>query len=135
MKNVVEVDFNIKTEVESDIQQKGYVPLIAEEIQLLIAGKTFLGSFPPSFKYVISVNRDGSLEGKNNYQHYDVGKWTINTERNTLSVNWNFGWANTTNHVYLVDDVVQMFDVTSGKLNTSFDEPIESVESIKTFEI
>ena len=135
MKDIVEVDFNQKTEVESSVQQKGHAPLNAKEIRLLIVGKTFLGSFPPSFKYIISVNRDGSLEGKNNYQHYDIGKWTINTESNTLSVNWDFGWTNTTNHVYLVDDVVQMFDATSGKLNTSFDEPIEGVESIKAFEI
>jgi hypothetical protein len=133
--NSAVVNSNQKNEFESQLRQKGYVPLNAEEITSHIVGRTFLGSFPPSFKYVISVNRDGSLEGKNNYQHYDVGKWTINTEKNTLSVNWNFGWANTTNHVYLVDDVVQMFDATSGKLNTSFDESIKSVESIKTFEI
>ncbi len=134
MKDVVKVN-NKKTEIESDMHQQDYAPLNAEEIQSLIVGKTFLGSFPPSFKYIISVNSDGSLEGKNNYQHYDVGKWIINAESNTLSVSWNFGWVNSTNHVYLVGDVVQMFDATSGKLNTSFDEPIEGVESIRTFKI
>ncbi len=135
MKDVVDVNFNNMTEVESDLQQKEYAPLNAEEIQLLIVGKTFLGSFPPSFKYIISVNIDGSLEGKNNYQHYDIGKWIINAENNTLSVNWDFGWVNSTNHVYLVDDVVKMFDSTSSKLNTSFDELIEGVDSIKAFDI
>ena len=66
MKDSVEVNFN-QAEIESDLQQKGYTPLNAEAIHQLIVGKVFLGSFPPSFKYIISVNSNGSLEGKNNY--------------------------------------------------------------------
>lgn len=129
------MNFNQETDIPCDLQKLGCNPLDAEEIKLHIAGKTFLGSFPPFFKYIILVNKDGTLEGKNNYEHYDVGKWVVDTEKNTLSVNWDFGWANTTNHVYLINGVFQMFDTTSGKLNTSFDEPIESVESIKAFVI
>ena len=135
MRKAIKVDFNTKTENESYIQQQGYTPLNAEAIQLLIVGKTFLGYFPPCFKYIISINKEGGLEGKNNYQHYDIGKWIINAESNTLCVNWHFGWANTTNRVYLIDEVLQLFDATSGKLNTSFNKSIKDVESIKNFEV
>lgn len=135
MKNAIDIFFNKQTDSESLIQQQGHMSLDAEEIKAQIVGKTFLGSFPPAFKYIILVNKDGSLEGKNNYQHYDMGKWTISAKTNTLSVSWDLGWEKSTNNVYVVDNVVKMFDTTSGKLNTSFDEQIEAVQSIKVFKI
>jgi len=121
------------TESESDIRKKGYLPLDAKEIESHIFGKTFLGFFPPYFRYIILFNENGGLEGKNNYQHYDTGKWVINSD-NTLSVSWNFGWENTTNHVYFIDGNIKFFDVGSGKMNTYFERSIETVESIKAFD-
>lgn len=109
--------------------------LSAEEIERHIVGKVFLGSFPPAFKYIVSINDNGSLEGKNNYQHYDTGEWSIDAETNTLSVKWSNGWEASTNKVYLTGGVVTMFCASSGKLNTSFDEQLQGVESIKLFEI
>lgn len=138
MSNDLAADFNDTIESEDDIRDKGYMPLEANAIKQLIVGRTFLGSFPPVFKYIISINRNGSLEGKNNYQHYDTGKWKIDKESNTLCVSWDFGWQSSTSRVYQVDDVVKMFDATTGKLNTSFDELVELVEgdeSIQGFKI
>ena len=89
MNNKKTENFNDKAEIDSDVHLNDFQPLSAEEIKLHIVGKTFLGSFPPFFKYIISVNADGSLEGKNNYQHYDTGNWIIDTKKNTLSVSWN----------------------------------------------
>jgi len=122
-------------EIGLDPQQKGFSALNAEEMELHFAGKTFLGSFPPFFKYIIFLKSDGRLEGKNNTQHYDIGQWTINAENNTLSVKWDYGWESTTNHVYLEGEVFKFFDVSTGRMNTSFDQLIDSVESVKAFEI
>lgn len=119
---------NKTTEFESGVQ------LDTKGIELHLVGKTFFASFPPSFKYIVSINKDGSLEGKNDHEHYDTGNWIVDPENNTLSVNWDFGWGSSTSHVYLVNNIVKIFDSTSGKLNTSFDEQIEDVGSIKTFE-
>ena len=125
---------NKTIEFEPGVPQKDHVQLDAKGIERHLVGKTFFASFPPSFKYIVSINKDGSLEGKNDHDHYDTGTWVMDAENNTLSVSWDLGWGSSTSHVYLVNNIVKIFDSTSGKLNTSFDEQIDDVESIKTFE-
>jgi hypothetical protein len=109
--------------------------LTAEQIGAQLVGKTFLGFFPPMFKYVVSIQADGRLEGKNNYQHYDVGRWTIDPNTHTFSVAWELGWVSSTSHVYAHDDVFELVDAQTGKLNTRFDKAIAPVASIEHFEI
>ena len=50
MKDETEVNVN-----KANIQQKG-LPLNEAEIKSQIVGKTFLGSHPPIFKYIIAIN-------------------------------------------------------------------------------
>jgi len=122
-------------ETESLILQQGYTPLDAEGIKSQLIGKTFMGHFPPVFKYVVCLNQDYSLEGKNNYQHYDKGVWEIDNKNNTLSVVWQLGWVSSINRVYQIGRIFKLFDASSGKLNTRFDETIKPVKNIKEFDI
>jgi len=122
-------------ETESLILQQGYTPLDAGAITSHLVGKTFIGRFPPVFKYVVCLNEDGSLEGKNNCQHYDEGVWEVDGKNNTLSVVWKFGWISSINRVYQIGRVFRLFDASSGKLNTLFDDVIRPVKNIKMFDV
>lgn len=131
MKNYITIDQNPKT--EEMLIKKGYKPLTASEIKEKIAGKYFLGGYLHGFKYIVAVNLEGTLEGKNDYEHYDRGRWLINNEQHTLSVYWEKGWDSTITRLYPVDNSIQMYDAQTGLWRTSFNQAIEKVNHIKAY--
>ncbi len=131
MKNYFNIITNTKR--EETLINKGYKPLTASEIKEKIAEKYFLGGYLHGFKYIVAVNLDGTLESKNDYGHYDCGKWLIDNEQHTLSVYWERGWDSTITRLYAVDESIHMYDSQTGVWRTSFDQPIEKVDSIKAY--
>ena len=131
MKNYINIQ-TISTNEET-LLNKGYQPLTASEIKEKIVGKYFLGGYLHGFKYIVAVNADGTLESKNDYEHYDHGKWLIDKERDTLNVYWQRGWDSTITRLYAVDESIHMYDAQTGVWRTSFDREIEKVDSIKGY--
>lgn len=131
MKNYITIDENQKA--EATLIKEGYKPLTASEIKEKIAGKYFLGSYLHGFKYIVAVNVEGTLESKNDYEHYDRGRWLINNEQHTLSVYWEEGWDSTVTRLYAVDESIQMYDAQTGVWRTRFDQVIDQVKDIKAY--
>jgi hypothetical protein len=121
-------------ETEALVKEQGYVNLDSVEIKERIIGKQFFGGYLHGFQYVISINENGSLEGKNNYQHYDVGEWTINEEEHTLSVKWQYGWDDTTTRLYDINGEISMYDAYTGHWRTVLREPIKEAINIEEYE-
>lgn len=131
MKDFIEIDNTIK--LVSDAIEKGFSQLTADDIKDKIVGKQFLGGYLQGFQYIISINKDGSLEGKNNYHHYDIGHWQINISKNTLSVTWQYGWDNTTTHLYERNAQINMYDENTGVWRTSLNQEISPKLNIKNY--
>lgn len=113
-------------ETENKAIKNGYRQLSGKEISEKLVGQQFLGSYLHGFQYVISINTDGSLVGKNNYQHHDVGSWVIDMEENTLSVNWRHGWDNTTTRLYELGEEIRMYDKKKWTMEDLFKPKNES---------
>jgi hypothetical protein len=107
--------------------------LTSKDIKQKIIGKTFYGKHSPNFEYIIAINSDGTLEGINNCNHYDWGKWQLNEEQHTLTVMWQNGWQNTTSNVHKKEGVTQMIDANTGQLNTRLNHEIEPIKNIQAY--
>jgi len=129
MNNYINLSEN--TDSEEIAIGNGYSQLSGREIKDQLVGKQFLGGYINGFQYIIAINADGSLEGNNNYQHYDTGSWSIDMEKGTLSVNWENGWDNTTTRLYEIDKEIRMYDKETGKWRTSLKQQIDKVQNIK----
>jgi hypothetical protein len=132
MKNYVDLSEN--TDSEKTAIENGYSQLSGKEIKEQLVGKLFLGCYLHGFQYIISINTDGSLEGKNNYQHYDIGSWVIDMEKHTMNVNWKHGWDNTTTRLYKVGKEIRMYDKETGEWRSSLKQYIDGVQNIKTYQ-
>ncbi|MCP4073175.1 MAG: hypothetical protein GY742_15775 [Hyphomicrobiales bacterium] len=108
--------------IEAMIIEGGYPQLSGEELKQIIAGKTILGDYAYSFKFVAFINRNGTMEGKNNVGSHHFGEWSINKKTKTFSVLWDSGWDNTTTRAYLVDGKIKFFDSDTGQWRTTFTE-------------
>jgi hypothetical protein len=128
------IDANKAPETEGLVKEQGYVNLDSTEIKEKIIGKQFFGGYLNGFQYVISINENGSLEGKNNYQHYDVGEWVINEEENSLSVKWQYGWDDTTTRLYDINGEISMYDVYTGNWRTVLRQRIEEEINIEEYQ-
>ncbi len=107
--------------------------LTTQEINQKIIGKTFYGKHPPNFEYIIAINSDGTLEGKNNSGHYDWGTWQLDEEQHALTVRWQNGWQNTTSQVHKTQGETQLVDINTGQINTRLNQEIEAVKNIKAY--
>ena len=119
---------------EKNAIAKGYKRLSGHEMKEKLVGKQFIGGYLRGFRYIISIGFDGSLEGKNNYQHYDSGKWIIDLEDSTMEVVWLNGWDNTTTHLYEIGKEIIMYDKDTGKWRTSFYHEVDKVQDIEHFQ-
>lgn len=129
MNNYIDLSENFDT--ENDAIKNNYRQLTGTEIKQRLVGRQFLGSYLHGFYYIISINDNGSLEGKNNYQHYDVGSWEIDMQKHTMSVNWKHGWDNTSSRLYEVDKEIRMYDVDTGLWRTSLNQQTDKNQNIK----
>jgi len=82
---------------------------------------------------IISIYHDGRLEGKNNYQHHDIGRWEIDMKENTMRVNWKYGWDNAITRVYEVDEEIRMYDKDTGDWRTSLIRQIDEEQDIEKY--
>ena len=110
-------------------------PLTATEIKTQIINKVFLGSYPPVFKYIIAINSDGSLEGKNDYGHYDIGTWSLNEATGALTVRWKYGWDNSTVYIYPANHEFKLMDSTTGNLHTVLHQTVKLNQSIQDYKL
>ncbi len=113
-------------------REEGLILLTARDIHQKIVGNQFAGTYRQGFKYIIAINEDGRLEGKNNYLHYDVGRWSVDVENNTLIVEWDNGWENTAFRLYFKDAVIRMYDSETGQWRSSIsylETPVQSIEN------
>ena len=108
-----------RMETEDEVRAAGGIRLGAQGIRDRLAGQQFLGSYLNGFRYIISINADGSLEGMNNYGHYDVGRWSVDDDRHALIVAWQHGWDNTTTRLHALGDEIRMHDAETGKWRSS----------------
>ncbi len=105
---------------ESTIIDAGYQPLSGQQLAQTIVGKTLLGDYGYLFKFIVAINANGSIEGKNNAGAHHFGKWVIDEAEGTISLQWDSGWDNTTNRAYAVDGLLKLFDVNGGEWRTTF---------------
>ncbi len=105
----------------------------SNEIKTNIIGKTFYGKHPPNFEYIIAINADGTLEGKNNSDHHDWGKWELNDQEHTLSVCWENGWQNNTSKIQSLDGIIQLVDVETKQVNTYLNHEIQAIKDISKY--
>ena len=105
---------------EAMIVEAGYEPLSADELRQKISNKTVFGDYGFLFKFVNVMEENGAMEGRNNAGAHVFGKWSIDSQAGTISVNWDGGWDNTTTRAYWVDDQIKLFDVDSGQWRTTF---------------
>jgi len=117
------------------LRKQGFKAFTALEVREHIIGKVFLGSYPPVFKYIIALNTDGSLEGKNDYGHYDVGAWDLNEKTSALTVRWQYGWDYSTVYIYEVDDEFKLMDSTTGNLRTVLHQTVHLDTTIQAYKI
>ncbi len=129
MNNFIELKASDHTHSEHDILQKGYLALDHQAIQKQIIGQHFFAEYQQGFKYVIAINADGSLEGKNNYDHYDTGHWLL--KDNILCVEWDYGWDNACARFYQVNDIFLMFDAKTGLWRSTLKPAKHPVNNIK----
>ncbi len=107
---------------EAMIIESGYKQLTGEEIKNKVVGKTIIGDYLRGFKYVAFINKDGTIEGKNNVGSHNFGEWIIDMKDNTLTLQWDSGWDNNTARVYDVNEELHFYDTTTGLWRTTFKE-------------
>ena len=124
--NVKSIPYNFEDDstkpTEAEIIERGYKQLSGEEIMKKVVGKTVGGDYLRGFKYVADINKDGTMEGKNNVGSHHFGQWKIDSEENTFTVQWDAGWDNNTARVYDVEGELHFYDTTTGLWRTAFKE-------------
>ena len=72
--------------------------------------------------YIAKTNsfKSGEIEGENNAGTYDEGKWSVNEDDHTLSVEWNGYWETWTAAGYKVNDEYMFFDTDTGRWRITF---------------
>lgn len=112
----VNLDF---ASTEVDMQVAGRKPLTAEALAAKIVGKTAYGDFGAMFKYVMAVDSDGGLEGKNNAGAHTFGRWEIDLETGEMTVEWTSGWVTSTTRAYGVDGHLKLYETATGRWATT----------------
>ena len=110
-------DFNT---TETMIIEGGYKLLSREELEQRIVGKTIRGDYYNGRKYISFIDQNGTSEGKNDLGSHLVGKWSINTEDKTFTVEWDGYWDNWTGRAYDVDGEIKFYDTTTLRWRTTF---------------
>jgi hypothetical protein len=119
---------------EEIARDRGCEELNALNIKELIVGNIFFGNYLGGYEYIISTNINGTLEGKNNCEHYDIGNWSIDTEEDTLNVKWKYGWDNAKTHLYVIDDMILMYDLETGLFRSSLIYQLSNISNIKEYQ-
>lgn len=105
---------------ETKIIEDGYQKLSAEELKQRIGDKTIRGDYYNGRKYIVFINRDGTMEGKNDIGTHSFGDWSVNMKDNSFTVIWDSYWDNTTSRAYDVDGEIKFFDSRTCQWRTTF---------------
>ncbi len=106
------------TSTESDMLALGLKPLTAKALADKVVGKTVYGDFGLMFKYVMAVDEDGRLEGKNNAGAHTFGRWEI-APAGEMSVKWQAGWVPSTTRAYKIGGSLKLYETATGRWATS----------------
>lgn len=123
MKNDLKIsDLNFKRSgyTEKTAIGNGFKQLTGIELKELIINQEVNGNYPGGFTFVARIYENGTIEGINNLGHYDVGYWTIDFNKNTIQLEWENGWYNTTTRVYKVTSTIEFFDIDTGNWRSTF---------------
>ncbi len=107
------------TSSEADMQAAGRVPMSAGALAARIVGKTVYGDFGYMFKFVMAVDVDGTLEGKNNAGAHTFGHWEIDPDTGEMSVSWQSGWVDSTARAYDVNGSLKLYEAATGRWATT----------------
>lgn len=122
-------DFNFEYQefelTEEQILESGLVQIKGNKLQKLISNKRVYGCYPMGYKFVSEIYSNGKTIGINNVGTLDQGKWSINLENNTLSIDWKNSWINTTTKAYQINNNLVFFDLFEGNWRTSFTKIID----------
>ncbi|MEE9314873.1 MAG: hypothetical protein V3V02_09505 [Rhizobiaceae bacterium] len=105
---------------EALMVEKGCKLISSQELRQRLLGNTILGDFAFAYKYMMTINTDGALEGINNVGSHHFGQMTIADAANTVSVKWADGWVNTTSRAYDVDGEFKLYNIENGQWSTTF---------------
>ncbi len=108
---------------EKTIIDAGHIALSGRQIAEKMIGKTLYGDYGLFFKFAVTIDSLGRMEGINNAGAHQFGQCTI--DENTISVNWNGGWDNTTNRAYFIDNQLKLFEIQTGQWQTSFTKIVD----------
>jgi hypothetical protein len=108
---------------EKLVIEAGHSPLSSAVISKTMIDKTLLGDYGYLFKFAVTIDDHGRMEGKNNAGAHQFGQCVI--ANNTISVNWDGSWDNTTCRAYAVDGMIKLFDVETGEWRTTFTKVID----------
>jgi len=104
---------------EAMVVKKGYRQLSGEELERRMGGKTVRGDYLYEFKFITFFDRNGTMEGRNNVGAHHYGEWSIDTKNETIPVQWDGGWDNTTSRAYDVDGEIKLYDASTGQWRTT----------------
>lgn len=105
---------------EETIIKSGYRQLSGEALKQKIVGKVVWGNYLYGYTFITIMNPNGTMEGKNNAGAHHFGEWSIDMAENSLTIAWDWGWANTTTRAYDVDGEIWFYDCATGQWCTSF---------------
>lgn len=92
--------------------------LNAKEIKDMFCNATITARYFYSNTWYIAVTnsfQDGRIEGQNNVESYNEGRWSVEEKDNTLSLAWDGYWEDWTAIGYKVNDEFMFFDTDTGK--------------------
>ncbi len=112
---------------ENEIVEKGHRRLSGPELEDLVKGKKFTGLYRPPFKYIVSIDADGTLSGENNFGTKDSGRWSIDPSTGEFTVSWQNYWDANTTYGYAVEGAIHLFDIQTGNWRTSLLEGVATI--------
>jgi hypothetical protein len=112
---------------QETIISQGHQRLSKQELETLTINKTVWGDYYYNnewFLYVSYINQDGTMQGENDLESYNEGRWKINQD-GSYTVEWDGYWEDWTAFVYSVDGELMFFDTTTEKWRTTFTKLVE----------
>ncbi len=101
-----------------DMTAQNYQSLSAQEIKDIFSETTTTARyFYNNTWYMAATNsfQDGRIEGQNNVGSYNEGRWSVDEEKHTLSLEWDGYWEDWTARGYKVDNEFMFFNTNNGK--------------------
>ena len=113
---------------EATLIEAGHKSISGQELGHRLLGNTILGDFAFQFKYLMTISKDGALEGINDVGSHHLGQMAIDNGTNTISVQWNDGWVNTTSRAYEADGKIKLYNIENGQWSTTFTKVLDGTD-------